>query len=144
MASVVFGFDEDEADSFRETLEFLNRTRIGAAQFNVLTPYPGTRIYRQLKGENRLLTEDWKYYNHTTVVYKPSRMTPKDLAWGRLWTRNEFTKTSSIIKRFPCNWRHPLFYLALNILSRQICKNEIEDYPRYAAKLARLEAQERG
>lgn len=141
MASVVFGFDEDTAGSFGETLEFLDRNRIGAAQFNVLTPYPGTRTYRRLKDEHRLLTEDWQYYRHTSVVFKPRQMTPRELAWGRLWTRNEFTKTSSIIKRFPYNWRHPLFYLALNILSRQICKGEIRRFPRTTARLSRWEAQ---
>ncbi len=144
MASVIFGFDEDTADTFGETLEFLNRNRIGTAQFNVLTPYPGTRTYRRLKEENRLLTEDWKYYNHTTVVYKPGRMTPSELALGRLRTREEFTRISSIIRRFPYNLGHPLFYLALNILSRRICKAEIRGYPRYAARLAGLEAQKPG
>jgi len=144
MASVVFGFDEDSTGTFRETLEFLDRNRIGSAQFNVLTPYPGTRTYRQLKDENRLLTEDWKFYDHTTVVYRPRQMTPAELAWGRLWARNEFTKTSSIIKRLPSNRGHPLFYLALNILSHQICAEEIRDYPRYAARLSRLEARRPG
>ncbi len=139
MASVIFGFDEDTAETFGETLDFLNRTRMGNAQFNILTPYPGTRTYRQLKDGNRLLTEDWQYYDHTSVVYRPGRMTPTELAMGRLRTREEFTRISSIIRRLPYNLGHPLFYLALNILSRKNCKEEIRDYPRYAARLARLE-----
>ena len=141
MASVIFGFDEDTAGTFGETLDFLNRNRIATAQFNVLTPYPGTRTYRQLKDGNRLLTEDWKYYDHTSVVYKPGRMTPSELALGRLRTREEFTSIFSIIKRFPYNLGHPLFYLALNIYARRLCKEQIRDYPRYAARLSLLEAQ---
>jgi radical SAM superfamily enzyme YgiQ (UPF0313 family) len=144
MASVIFGFDEDTTGTFGETLEFLNRNRIGTAQFNILTPYPGTRTYRQLKDENRLLTEDWKYYDHTSVVYRPGRMTPSELALGRLRTREEFTRISSIIRRFPYNLGHPLFYLALNVHSRRICKEEIRGYPRYAARLSCLEAQKPG
>ncbi len=37
--------------------------------------------------------------------------------------------------------RHPLFYLALNILSRQICKGEIRRFPRTTARLSRWEAR---
>lgn len=133
MASVIFGFDEDTDDTFGETLEFLNRNRVGSAAFNILTPYPGTRTYRQLKGENRLLTEDWRRYDHTTVVFEPRGMTPTRLALGRLWTRKEFTKTSNIIRRLPHNMGHPLFYLALNILSHQTCKDEIRDCRRLVA-----------
>jgi len=133
MASVIFGFDDDTAETFGETLEFLNRNRVGSAAFNILTPYPGTRTYRQLKGENRLLTEDWRRYDHSTVVFEPAGMTPTQLALGRLWTRKEFTRTSNIIRRLPHNLAHPLFYLALNILSHQTCKAEIRDYRRSAA-----------
>lgn len=144
LASVVFGFDEDTPSTFDETLAFLKRTRISSAQFNVLTPYPGTRTCRQLKDEKRLLTEDWKYYDHSTVVFRPARMTPAELAWGRLRARREFTTIPNIARQFPRNLGHPVFYWALNLLSRAICKDEIQDYPRLAAELARLEMSDLG
>ena len=49
--------------------EFLMRNKISTTSFNVLTPYPGTKVYEQFKEEGRLLTTDWKYYDHTTVVF---------------------------------------------------------------------------
>lgn len=70
-ASMVFGFDGDTKDIFPETLDFLQRNKVGTASFNILTPYPGTKIYEQLKREGRLLTTDWKYYNHSTVILNP-------------------------------------------------------------------------
>src|SRR3990172_8193142 len=78
-ASMVFGFDDDDRSIFDETLEFLMKNRIASVTFNILTPYPGTRIYNKFKEEGRLLTEKWQYYDHNTVVFKPKNMSPQEL-----------------------------------------------------------------
>lgn len=124
-ASMVFGFDNDTKDTFYETLQFLNKNRIGTASFNILTPYPGTRLYDRLKRENRILTEDWKYYDHNTVVFKPKMLTPEELHEGRIWIKKEFTKISSILWRLPFNLSHPLLHIALNRGARKGTKDEI-------------------
>ncbi len=72
-ASLVFGFDDDDESVFDETLEFLYRTKIPSATFNILTPYPGTDIFEQFKSENRLITENWEFYDHCTVTYFPKK-----------------------------------------------------------------------
>jgi radical SAM superfamily enzyme YgiQ (UPF0313 family) len=138
-ASMVFGFDEDTKQTFTETLEFLNKNKVGSATFNILTPYPGTKIYQQFKKEGRLFTDDWRYYDHNTVVYKPKNLTPVELLAGRLWTRREFTKISAIMKRLPFNFAHPFLNLALNIGARYLCKNQIKNFPKLASELFRLE-----
>lgn len=124
-ASMVFGFDNDTKDTFYETLQFLNKNKIGTASFNILTPYPGTRLYDRLKRENRILTEDWKYYDHNTVVFKPKMLTPGELHEGRIWIKKEFTKISSILWRLPYNLSHPLLHFALNGGARKSTKDEI-------------------
>ena len=121
-ASMVFGFDDDTKAVFPETLEFLQRNNISTASFNILTPYPGTRIYEQFKKEGRLLTINWKYYDHSTVVFKPKHMTPYELQEGKTWVKKEFSKISSILKRLPQNMSHPLLYLALNLATRKNVK----------------------
>ncbi|MFH1714942.1 MAG: hypothetical protein ABH857_01945 [Elusimicrobiota bacterium] len=113
-ASLVFGFDTDTKEIFPETLKFLEKNKIGTASFNILTPYPGTKVYEQFKNENRLLTNDWKYYDHSTVVYRPKNMTPYELQKGCMWVKEEFSKVSSILKRLPGNLSHPLLYLFIN------------------------------
>jgi radical SAM superfamily enzyme YgiQ (UPF0313 family) len=129
-ASMVFGFDDDTKDVFPETLKFLMRNKISTASFNVLTPYPGTRVYEQFKEEGRLLTTDWKYYDHTTVVFKPKHMTPYELQEGKTWVKKEFSKFSSILKRFPQNSSHPLLYLAMNLAMRKNVKLDYRNLPR--------------
>ncbi len=121
-ASMIFGFDDDTKAVFPETLDFLQRNNISTVSFNILTPYPGTRVYEQFKKEGRLLTANWKYYDHATVVFKPKHMTPYELQEGKTWVKKEFSKISSILKRFPQNMSHPLLYLAMNLATRKNAK----------------------
>jgi len=113
-ASMVFGFDDDTLATFPETVEFLQRNKIGTVSFNILTPYPGTVLYDQYKREGRLLTTDWRYFDHSTVVFRPRNMTPSELQSGTMWARREFTKISSVLKRLPGNLRHPFLFFAMN------------------------------
>lgn len=139
-ASMVFGFDNDTKDIFYETLQFLNKNKIGTASFNILTPYPGTKLYDRLKRENRIVTEDWKYYDHNTVVFKPKMLTPKELHEGRIWIKKEFTKISSILRRLPDNLSHPLLHLALNKGARKSTKDEINNLSKMNNKLVQIES----
>ncbi len=117
-ASVVFGFDTDELGIFDDTLEFLMKCRVHSATFNILTPYPGTAVYENLKREGRLFTEDWAYYDHSTVVFQPARMTPRELAEGQHRVRLRFYRLRSILKRLPHHMRHPVFFLGINLAMR--------------------------
>jgi len=97
--SFVFGFDDDTKAVFDDTLEFLYRNRITTATFNILTPYPGTRLYRHLKQEGRLISEDWSHYNHYTVTFRPKNMTERELAEGYFFLKKEFYSLSDICRR---------------------------------------------
>ena len=134
-ASFVFGFDDDTTAVFPETLDFLQRYRIGTASFNILTPYPGTAVYRRLKDEGRLLTENWKYYDHSTVVFRPKNMTPYELQSGEIWAKREFSKISSVIKYLPWNLAHPLLYLAMNVGIRKNAKADAVRLPQLELEL---------
>jgi len=114
-ASIVFGFDDDDESIFDQTLEFLARTRIPSATFNILTPYPGTDLYEQLSGENRLLTRDWQYYDHCTPAFLPRHMSVEDLYDGYLHVKKSFLSLGSMAARFPANYRTPLLFLLANV-----------------------------
>jgi len=114
-ASLVFGFDDDDVSVFDETLEFLYKTKIPSATFNILTPYPGTDIYNQLKAQNRLITEDWKLYDHCSVVYHPNRMTIDELYDGYQYVKSTFYSFRRIFDRFPANIRTPLAFSIANV-----------------------------
>ena len=117
-ASVVFGFDTDGPEIFDDTLDFLMKSRVHSATFNILTPYPGTAVYERLKRAGRLFTEDWQHYDHTTVVFQPARMTPRQLAEGQHRVRRAFYRLGSILKRFPHHMKHPVFFMGMNLAMR--------------------------
>lgn len=97
--SFVFGFDDDTKAVFDDTLEFLYRNRITTATFNILTPYPGTKLYRYLKQTGRLISEDWSHYNHSTITFSPKKMTERELAEGYFLLKKEFYSLSNICRR---------------------------------------------
>ena len=71
-AGIVFGFDHDTPEIFKETLDFLEDAGVQNATFNILTPYPGTPLFRKLEAERRILTMDWRKFNgRTDVVFQP-------------------------------------------------------------------------
>uniref|UniRef100_A0A7V0Z3J3 B12-binding domain-containing radical SAM protein n=1 Tax=candidate division WOR-3 bacterium TaxID=2052148 RepID=A0A7V0Z3J3_UNCW3 len=125
--SFVFGLDDDTKEIFEDTLDFLDKAHITTATFNILTPYPGTRLYLRLKNEGRLITEDWSKYNHSTVVFKPKNMTVEELIEGYYLLKKEFYSVSNICKRICRLSEIPYFGLVQffyavfnNIAGRQI------------------------
>ena len=51
----VFGFDDDDEAVFERTVEFVDRTKIDLPRYAVVTPFPGTPLYRRLEAQGRLL-----------------------------------------------------------------------------------------
>jgi radical SAM superfamily enzyme YgiQ (UPF0313 family) len=99
-AGIVFGFDHDTPAIFKDTLDFLEDTGIQNATFNILTPYPGTPLFRKLEAEGRILTRDWRKFNsRTEVVYRPARMSAADLLAGWRYANERFYSLPSIAKR---------------------------------------------
>ena len=113
-ASMIFGFDNDTKATFDETVQFLIRNKVCTVSFNVLTPYPGTKVFADMKNENRLITTDWKYYDHNTVVYTPKNMTPYELQTGKTYARKKFYSITSVLRRSLGNLYSPLLYFPMN------------------------------
>lgn len=82
LGAFVFGFDEDDEGVFDRTLEFVERVRLDAVQFSILTPFPGTKIYGKFREQGRLIDTDWSHYDGSHVVYRPARLSPDALFSG--------------------------------------------------------------
>ena len=55
-AGIVFGFDHDTAEIFKNTIDFLEEAGVQNATFNILTPFPGTPLFQRMEAEGRILT----------------------------------------------------------------------------------------
>ena len=121
----IFGFDNDDKGVFERTLEFINKTRIDFGQFGILTPFPGTKLQQRLKRERRIVTTDWEKYDITNAVFKPARMTIRELDEGRQWVEDEFYSFKGTVRRMfglGKRARYLLPMLVLNASYRQYIK----------------------
>ncbi len=99
-AGIVFGFDDDMPSVFEDTLDFLESTGVQNATFNILTPFPGTRLFERMESEGRILTRDWSRYNgRADVVYRPRHMSAETLLAGYRYVNRRFYSVRSIFKR---------------------------------------------
>jgi len=134
-ASMVFGFDNDTKEIFDETVQFLIKNKVSTVSFNILTPYPGTKVYEDMKKENRLTTTDWRYYDHNTVVFKPTNMTAYELQIGKVNARKKFYTIWSVLKRLPGNMYNPIIYFATNFGHMKQVKVEAKRMERLKSEL---------
>jgi len=83
----VFGMDHDTPDVFLETAQFAVDAGIDLPRFAVVTPFPGTALYRRLEASDRILTRNWELYDGQHVVFQPLHMTVEELQRGieRAW-----------------------------------------------------------
>jgi len=99
VGSFVFGLDPDELPIFEQTVDFAQRMKLAAAQFAVLTPFPGAPLHDQLRDEGRITSFDWSKYTMGHVVYQPRNMTAAELDQGRINAYRRFYSRRSIVRR---------------------------------------------
>jgi radical SAM superfamily enzyme YgiQ (UPF0313 family) len=105
----IFGFDTDTREVFEKTLSMIKDLEIDVADFSILTPFPGTPLFKKLDNQGRILTKDWKVYNMGHAVFRPNHMTPEELEDGVRRVYNEFYGMSFTIKRIVRSLRLGMF-----------------------------------
>jgi len=68
-------------------------------QFLLVTRLPGTRCYRDLAEQKRIINKDWSLYDAHHVVFQPMRMTTHELQVGMVEATKGFYSLWSIVKR---------------------------------------------
>jgi radical SAM superfamily enzyme YgiQ (UPF0313 family) len=117
--SFVLGFDHDRPDVFERTVEWIETNRLECATFHILTPYPGTPLFRRLDSEGRILHRDWDKFDTAHVVFKPKHMSCEELERGYAWCYEKLFSHRSIWKRRPTDRDAILAYLAMSYLYKR-------------------------
>jgi radical SAM superfamily enzyme YgiQ (UPF0313 family) len=113
-SEMIAGTDSDTEESLSATYGFVMRNRIPVPRFYILTPIPGTELWKQYRDEGRLLTQDIAEYTTLKTVHRPARIGPDELdaAFWKLYRKTY--SFGSILKRtlfHPCFWKRPGTYL---------------------------------
>jgi radical SAM superfamily enzyme YgiQ (UPF0313 family) len=86
-AFYVLGFLQDDWNSIAATIDYATELGSTYAQFKILTPYPGTPMFKQIAP---LLTEtDWEKFDGYTPTYRHPNLTDRELKFllGAAYTR---------------------------------------------------------
>jgi len=121
-ASLVFGLDYDGPDTFQNTLNWLVKNKVETMTAHILTPYPGTLLYKRFMKENRIIDFNLSNYNTSHVVFKPKNLTPEELYKGYLWIYKEFYSIKNIIRRIPENREQRIPYFLFSFVYRKFGK----------------------
>lgn len=117
--SFVLGFDHDDAGVFERTADWVEQNGLECATFHILTPYPGTPLFAQMEREGRLRHRDWSLYDTAHVVFRPKRMSVRELERGYHGMYERLFSLASIWRRRPPTVRALLPYLAGSLLYKR-------------------------
>ncbi|MBU2599688.1 B12-binding domain-containing radical SAM protein [bacterium] len=91
----MFGSDDDEIETLKQTVKFAKRLKLDTIQFLTLVPFCGTKVYSDLDAAGRIFTKNWVLYDGHHVVFEPKKMSPFELQ----------IETFKAMKKFYSLWR---------------------------------------
>ena len=136
--SFVFGFDTDSKDVFERTVEFGIEMKLTMALYAILTPYPGTQLYKRLLAERRLTDPKWwlrRDHDAGSPYFTPTKMSREELreGWVKAWTK--FYSFDSMRKRYTVrlpsegrpgsSWIQTLGFWPLNFMQNRLAHHKI-------------------
>lgn len=102
--SFVLGYDFDTTASFGELIAFIDEAGLLTPLINILTPFPGTRLYERFEREGRLLHRDWSRYDGTKVVFRPAGMSEGELLEGFRRVMRQVYSFEAIYRKLDLMW----------------------------------------
>lgn len=125
----VFGYDYDTIEIIDKSVKFAMNANLEIANFNPLTPTPGSALYERLKDEGRLISEHWwrdENYRYGDPIFSPKQMSPELFAQKCFDAKKEFYSWTSIMSRilFSKN-RFNLFRIIFILLANVVSRKEI-------------------
>ena len=103
VGSFVVGLPDDTAETFDRLYQFISSTCLYGTNITVSTPFPGTRMYDDLKAQGVALSSDWSRYDGFTLLYDLPHLDRAD--FERCYTRlieriNSPERLSRVVRYF--------------------------------------------
>ena len=76
-AFYMFGFPEDTMENAIETIKYSIELDTNLASYKILTPFPGTAFYEEIK--DKITVKDWEKFDGLTLTFKHPNLTPEDI-----------------------------------------------------------------
>ncbi|RLD82148.1 MAG: radical SAM protein [Bacteroidetes bacterium] len=95
LGALIYGLDSDSKQDLFDRTRFAIDSGMDAMQATIITPLPGTGLYKRMEKQNRLIytnyPQDWKHYHFLEVVHRPIKMNPDEFMeamlenWGIMY-----------------------------------------------------------
>jgi radical SAM superfamily enzyme YgiQ (UPF0313 family) len=140
VGSFIIGLDVDEPGIGQQIAAVASQYGLDNLNTLFLTPLPGTRLWDQMKSEERIaldaFPEDWKYYTLTFPVaqYKRLRLSLDDIIQEMVSCNRSFYSLPRILRRvWSSLWqrRQPLISLVGNLSYRNNSRVDCEAYANF-------------
>jgi len=128
---MVVGGEADTLESIRATKDFIEENKISVPRFYILTPIPGTRFFKDIEAQGRLVKTDIYSFDGTEAVYTIPTMTPDELTkaywqlYESLFTLKSIAKRNIFRKEFLKDPGKYLFYSGVNLYYRHQIKQRV-------------------
>lgn len=96
---MIVGLDGDNLETFERTYRFLMENRIPLPRVYILTPVPGTSLYRDYEEQGRIFNHDLADYNGGKCVFRPVGMDANTLQENYWRLYEQLYSWSSIVRR---------------------------------------------
>jgi len=103
-SSFIVGYDFDTKSSFDELIKFIEDTNLLMPLINILTPFPGTKLFNRLEEEGRITDKDWSRYDTKHVVFKPALLGAEELLEGYWKVVRSVYSFDSILRKLNHYW----------------------------------------
>lgn len=104
-SSFIVGYDDDSAASFDELIQFIQDNHLLVPLLNILTPFPGTKLFKRFEKEKRILHKDWDKYDTKHVVFSPASLSAAELLAGYRRILREVYSFDSILRKLKHYWK---------------------------------------
>lgn len=128
---MVLGGDGDTLESIKATKNFIEDNKISVPRFYILTPIPGTKFFKDIVSQGKLVKDDIYSFDGTEAVHKPEHMSPEELTnaywelYNSLFTIKSIFKRNIFRKEFIKEPFKYLFYCGVNLFYRYQIKQKI-------------------
>lgn len=75
----VLGGDDDNEKTVWDTVRFAIKHKIDTLQMTILTPFPGTKVHRELEDQKRIFNKNWSLYDGQHIVFTPKLLSAREL-----------------------------------------------------------------
>lgn len=139
-ASFIVGFPNETHATVRDTINFAKEIDLVRASCNILTPYPGTKIYEQaVQGDGlHLLCNTWKEFKRWgTAVVRTDELTKENLEYYQKRFLTEFYTQPKVLSyhiiqlltgNFSIYYYRPVIFAIKNRIRDWISRQDSNDY----------------